>query len=106
MKIYLDDELVFELTETQQKVIQNDIPEEEFVNDIKRRLKWVIMDKHDNCLSRLKTEWIPKLIEEGEKSVPLQDMDLAAHIFKNPNYKDRSARDKEQKEKKEHKNKP
>jgi len=46
MKIYLDDELVFELTEVQQKVIQNDIPEEEFVNDIKRRLNglsWISM---------------------------------------------------------------
>jgi len=100
MKIKVDNDILFELTETQKNVIKNDIPSEEFDEDIKRRLQWVVMHKYAKCLTRLKTEWLPKLKELGVQSIPLDDDAFAELVFSRSEYKDRSAKEKEkQKEK-------
>ena len=98
MKIEVDGKKVFELTPTQKKVIQNDIPSEIFTQDMERRSRWVIEHKYERCFERLKKEWEPKLKDRME-AVPTNPDSLAELIFSQPDYKSRSQRENEEKEK-------
>lgn len=94
MKISVNDQELFSLTETQKKVIKNDILEEIFEEDMKRRLKWVLFDeKYQKCFERLKKEWEPKLKERGIEMFPSNDEAFAELIFSQPDYKNRSQRE-------------
>lgn len=93
MKISVDDKELFTLTDIQKQVIMNDIPEEEFEEDMKRRLRWVLMHKYEQCYARLFNEWMPKLKECGIKSVPLNDEEFSKLVFAQPEYKNRAQRD-------------
>ena len=94
MKISVDDKELFTINEIQKKVIQNEIPSEVFHEDMKRRLKWVLLDeKYANCFRRLKAEWEPKLVEAGIKMIPTDPDEFASLVFSLPSYKNRSARD-------------
>lgn len=93
MKFKADDVEFFELSELHRKVIANDIPQEILDDDIKRRMKYIIEHKYEQCMKRLKDEWIPRLKEKGLTSVPLNDDELATLIFNQNDYKDRSARE-------------
>lgn len=103
MKISVNDQELFTLTETQKKVIQNDIPLEVFDQDMKRRLKWVLFDeKYRKCFDRLKKEWCDpdetgqcKLAKLGVKSIPTDPDALAELIFSQSIYKNRSQREAE-----------
>lgn len=104
MKISVDDQELFTLSELQKQVIQNDIPSEIFDEDMKRRLKWVLVDeKYAKGFMRLKKEWVDdldaqgqsKLARNGITSIPTNPDDLAQLIFSQPNYKNRSQRDAE-----------
>ncbi len=96
MKISVNDQEVFTLTETQKKVIKNDILDDIFDEDMKRRLKWVLFDeKYVKCLERLKKEWEPRLKANGVKSIPLDDEEFAELVFSQPEYKSRSQREKQ-----------
>ena len=70
---------------------------DEFDSDMKRRLNWVLMHKYERCFSRLKAEWDKKLIQNGVQSVPTDPDAYAQLVFSQPNYKDRKARDTENK---------
>lgn len=98
MKIQVDGKPVFELNETQKKVIQNDIPSEIFVSDMERRARYIIEHKYERCLKRLKEEWEPKL-RDRVQSVPTDQDALAELIFSQPDYRSRSQREKEAKDK-------
>lgn len=93
MKISVDGIEILHLSETQKKVIMNDIHKDIFEEDACRRLCYVLEHKYEQCLKRLKDEWLPKLKENGVKSIPTDDQELAELIFAQPNYADRSARD-------------
>ena len=94
MKISVNDLEVFTLTETQKKVIQNDIPSEIFEEDMKRRLKWILLDeKYKRSMARLRDEWEPIFKAEGAESIPTNDDVFANMVFAHPNYKNRSQRD-------------
>lgn len=94
MKISIDDQELFTLSETQKKVIKNDIHEEIFDEDMKRRIKWVLLDqKYQRCFERLKNEWEPKLKAAGIKMIPTDPDELAELIFSQPEYRNRSQRD-------------
>jgi hypothetical protein len=93
MKIKVDNEELFELNETQKKVIMNDILEEVFEEDMKRRLKYILMHKYERCLERLKAEWLPK-IKDRVQSIPTNDDDVARLIFSQQDYESRSMREK------------
>lgn len=95
MKISINGEELFSLTETQKKVIKHDIHEDIFEEDMKRRIKWALMHKYEQCLARLKSEYMPKLIEVGAKTIPTDADELAEMIFKHPEYKSRKERDLE-----------
>ena len=95
MKISIDDKELFSLTDVQKKVIMNDISEDIFEEDMKRRLQWVLMHKHENCFKRLKEQWEPKLKASGVKSFPADEDEFALMVFAHPDYQDRATRDKQ-----------
>jgi hypothetical protein len=94
MRISVDSEDIFELSEIQKKVIKNDIHADEFDKDMKRRLHWILNHKYERCFERLKTEWLPKL-KIRMSSIPTDDDQLASIIFSQPDYKCRKTRDAE-----------
>lgn len=93
MKISVDDKELFTLSETQKRVIMNDISEDEFEADMKRRLQWVLMHKYEQCFKRLKQEWDPKLKDCGLESVPLSETAYAEIVFSQPSYMCRKQKD-------------
>lgn len=95
MKISVDDKELFKLNDIKKQVIKNDIPENIFEEDMKRRLNWVLMHKYERCFNRLKEEWDSKLAANGVKMIPTDPDEYAALVFKQPNYKNRSAREAE-----------
>jgi len=84
---------VFALNETQCKVICNDIHEDAFDADMKRRLEYILMHKYEQCFKRLKEEWEPKLAASGAKSIPTDKDEFAKVVFSQPNYKCRKQRE-------------
>jgi len=92
MKISVDDEELFTLSDTQKKVIHNDINEDIFNEDMKRRLQYILTHKYERCFERLKNEWMP-VLKERMQSIPTNDDDLAEVIFKQPEYKSRKMRE-------------
>jgi len=95
MKISVDDQQLFELSETQKRVIQNDINIDEFDEDMKRRLQYILMNKYEQCFKRLKSEWEPRLIAEGATTLPTSEESFASIVFAHPEYKDRKTREQE-----------
>lgn len=94
MKVTVDGKQVLELTETQKKVIKNDIPSEIFQSDMERRVNYILSHKYERCFERLKKEWEPKL--KGRVThLPLDNDALAELIFSQSDYKDRSAKEAE-----------
>ncbi len=86
MKISVDEQELFTLSETQKRVIKNDIPEDIFDDDLKRRLQYILMHKYERCFERLKKEWEPKLAQNGVRSIPLDNDEFAELVFQQPNY--------------------
>lgn len=96
MKISVDDKELFRLSEIQKKVIKNDIHEDEFDLDMKRRLQYTLNHKYEQCFERLKREWEPKLASRVP-SVPTDKDALAELIFAQPDYKSRKQKEIENK---------
>ena len=95
MKISVNDQHLFTLSETQKKVIKNDILEDIFDDDMKRRLEWVLTHKYERCFERLKKEWDQKLAAKGVSMIPTNPDAYAELVFSQPEYKNRSQRDKD-----------
>jgi len=98
MKVTCDGKEVIALSETQLKCIQNDIPASECTKDLERRVCWVLQHKYEQCFKRLKEEWEPKLKAKGLESIPLNDEAFCELVFSQADYKDREAREAENKE--------
>lgn len=94
MKINVDNQQIFELTEIQKKVIKNDIPDEIFHDDMCRRLEYILTHKYERCFERLKKEWEPKLAERVD-SIPTSKDSFAQLVFSQPDYKNRTQKDAE-----------
>jgi hypothetical protein len=97
MKVSVDGAELYTLSDTQKKVIQHVISTEIFDADMKRRLHWVLNHKYDQCFLNLKNEWDSKLAANGVKMIPTDPEGYAQLVFSQPNYKDRAARDKQEK---------
>jgi hypothetical protein len=93
MEVKLNDVPVLQLNTTKQKVIKNDIHEDEFSDDMARRLNCVLTHKYEACYERLKKEWEPKLIARGASSLPTDKDAFAELIFSQPDYLNRKQRD-------------
>jgi len=80
MKILMEDELIYELSEIQKRVIKNDIPEEIFDEDMARRCKYwaeVAQDKH--CHMN-RTHFEHKAKEQGLKTIPTDNLKLGVMV--------------------------
>ncbi len=95
MKISVDGVDLFTLSDIQKQVIRNDIPEDIFDDDMKRRLQYILMHKYERCFARLKQEWDSKLAANGVAMIPTDPDAYAQLVFAQPNYKNRSQRDAE-----------
>ncbi len=98
MKISVNDVELFSLSDTQKKVICNDISTVIFDEDMKRRLQYILTHKYEQCFKRLKIEWDAKLEAAGVASIPTNRDAYAELVFALPAYKDRAARDLEEKD--------
>lgn len=96
MKVHVDGKQVLNLNETQKKVIKNDILEEIFQEDMERRVSYILQHKYEQCFKRLKAEWEPKL-QQRLTEIPTDPDSLAEVIFSQPDYKNRSQREREAK---------
>jgi hypothetical protein len=95
MKIYIDDECVLHLNETQLKTFATEINIDSLKKDLKRRVKWILQHKYDRIFERFKKEWEPKLAQSGIESIPLDKDKFAELVFNHPDYKCRKMRDAE-----------
>ena len=95
MKFFVDSDEVFDLNETKKKVLKNDIRDEIFSDDLKRRVRWIIEHKYEECFARLKKEWEPKLAARGVEMLPVDQDSFAELIFSQADYKNRSKRELE-----------
>ena len=93
MKISVNDQELFTLTETQKNVIKNDINADIFDEDMKRRLDYILKHKYEQCFKRLKAEWDVKLPVLGVESIPTDPDAYAELVFAREEYLDRKARD-------------
>ena len=93
MKISVDNLELFSLSETQKKVIKNEIHEDIFYQDMCRRLQYILTHKYEQCFARLKKEWEPKFKSLGVKSLPTDEEEFAELVFNHPEYKNRKQRD-------------
>ena len=93
MKISVNDKELLTLSETQKRVIKNDIPEDIFDEDMNRRLQWVLMHKYEECFKRLKEEWDPKLQANKVDMIPTNPEAYAELVFSQKDYKSRSERE-------------
>ena len=93
MKISLDQEEIFYLSEVQKKVMQDDILSDIFEEDIKRRLEYILTHKYEHCFKKMKDEWEPKLKQRGLKSIPLDNEEFAELVFSQSDYKNRKQRE-------------
>lgn len=93
MKIKVDEEEIFVLSEIKKKVIENEIFSEQLNDDLIRRIKYIINHKYEQCFKRLKSEWEPKLKENGIKMFPSDDDQFAELVFSQKDYKNRSNRE-------------
>lgn len=91
MKVYIDfndDEklqLVTTLTNTQAEIIKDSIGVDNFEEDIKRRVGWVVEEKLKQCNKRLIDVWSEKLKERYD-ALPTNGDKLAELIFEQPDY--------------------
>jgi hypothetical protein len=93
MKISVNDTEVFTLQQWEKDVIQNDIPSEQFDEDMKRRLEWVLKHKVEQCYARFEKEWVEKLRTAGVSSIPTDKATFVALVKARPDYQDRSTKD-------------
>jgi|SRR5712671_2101721 len=93
MKISVDSQELYTLSETQKNVIKNDIHEDIFDADMKRRLYYILHHKYEQCFMRLKAEWEPKLKAKGIAMLPTDEEAFATLVFSQPEYQDRKKRD-------------
>ena len=93
MKISVNDQELFTLSETQKRVIMHDISEEMFIEDMKRRIRWALEHKYEQCFKRLKEEWDPKLKKLGLESIPLSETAYAELVMAQMTYMSRSKKD-------------
>jgi hypothetical protein len=76
-------------------VIQHDIPAEIFDADMKRRVRYIIEHKYEQCFKRFKEHGEQLLRDNGVEMIPTDRDAFIQLVVSQPNYKGRSARDAE-----------
>jgi hypothetical protein len=93
MKISVDGVDLYELSDIQKQVIRNEISDDIFDADMKRRLHWVLDHEHTRAMVQLKKEWDSKLADNGVEMIPTDEQEYAQLVLSQPNYKNKKQRD-------------
>ena len=88
MKVYLDNQLVFDVTENHINMIKYDMASDRFVSDFIRRLQWIINEQIKFTHTKMKMEWEPLLIQRGIKCLPVDPIEFHKLVSSQPDYKD------------------
>lgn len=104
MKFFREEKEVYELKEWHKKLIKNDIPEEIFEADMKRRaeyftdrpVSWVFEEKIKGCLRRMHAEYDP-ILKDRAIDIPKDDESFVGVVVSQLDYKDRSRKDADDK---------
>jgi hypothetical protein len=92
MLVKLDDEVLFEIDERMIKLLAHDLMDP--LQEIRRRLRWVIEHKSDQCFERLKKEWVEKLMNDADvQSIPANKRDFLDLVLAHKDYKNRVQRE-------------
>ena len=86
MKFYVDQTQVLELDQTQEKIIQDNIPQALFTADMERRVAWVITEKLNTSFDQLFAHWLP-ILQQRYESLPSNKNAFAELVFAQPDYK-------------------
>lgn len=93
MQVKLDDEVLFEIDDRMVKILAYDLLDP--MDEIKRRLRWIIEHKCDCCFSRMQEEYKELLTNDNNiKSFPKSKQEMADLIMSRPYYKDRVTKEK------------
>jgi hypothetical protein len=95
MKVSVDNQEIFVVSDDQKNVMKHINDADHLDSILKRKLEWILMHKYEQCFERLEKEWLPKLAAKGITSVPSDRDAFAELVFSQPDYKDRSKREKE-----------
>ena len=91
MKVYLDDEEVFEITQRDLTLLAHSLLDVK--DEIKRRLKWVITHKCEQVFLEFDKEWTEKLRNDSSvASLPKLKEDFISVVIARPDYLDCNAR--------------
>jgi hypothetical protein len=94
MKVKVDEKEILELEDWHKAVIKNDIPEEIFEEDMKRRVHYILTHKFERCFERFQNEWLKKLRDDPSvTSIPTDKKALVEMVMARPDYKSRSKRE-------------
>jgi len=94
MKVFCDEEEILNLQDWQRKVLEYMLPSKTLDEDIKRRLKYVINHKIDQCFDRLEKEWTPKLRDDPQvTSVPADKKEFVKFVTSRTDYMNRDQRE-------------
>lgn len=93
MKIEVNDEAVYVLSPVQERIICHDINADEFDEDVRRRVAYIVQHKLEQCLKRMRAEWEPKLKARGVEAIPTNDEAFAQLVFSQEDYADRRKRE-------------
>ncbi len=92
--VKVDGQDFFEISEVTKKLLKSSVAKNCCcVEWSKEQLKYILTHKYERCMERLRREWEPKLV--GLKQLPTDDDAFAELVFKHPEYKNRSDREKE-----------
>ena len=98
MQVKLDDEVIFEIDDMMISLLEHEIINP--VEDIKRRLRWIIEHKCDQCYARMEEEYKSILINDPDiLHFPKSKREMAKLIVSHKDYKNRAQREKEAVEK-------
>jgi len=92
MKVKLDDEVLFEIDERMVKLLAHDLIDP--IEEIKRRLRYIIEHKCDQSYERMKSEYVPQFeVDPAIDSIPSKKAALVDFILAHPSYKNRVQRE-------------
>jgi hypothetical protein len=94
MKILVDNDVLFEINDTEKKILADTLFMEELEAELRQKIQWIIAQELTRSFKKLKDDWEPKLAAAGVTMIPTDKLAFAELVFSQPEYKSRSEREK------------
>lgn len=92
MKISINDEELLTISELEKRILADEILVD-IDEEMKSRVRWVVMHKFNNCFDRFKKTWDARLTQRGVEMIPTNKESYAQLVFSQPDYKSRAERE-------------